>query len=108
MALTREFKSTVQARAMRDAAFRKALLREAVDCFLSGDVDTGKAVLRDLINATIGFLDLGRAMARPPKSLMRMLSAAGNPNARNLFQIVAILQKRERVRLKVRSSPVAA
>ena len=47
MALTRDFRETIQARARRDAAFRKALLREAIDCMLAGDVDTGKTVLRD-------------------------------------------------------------
>ena len=108
MALTRDFKLTVQARAKRDAAFRKALLREAIDTFLSGDVESGKAVLRDFINATVGFSRLGRTMHRSPKSLMRMLGPAGNPQAKNLFEIVALLQRRERVRLKVQSASTAA
>ena len=84
MALTRDFKETVQARVKRDAAFRKALLREAIESFLSGDVETGKAVLRDFINATVGFTKLGQAMHRSPKSLMRMLGPTGNPHAKNL------------------------
>lgn len=108
MALTRDFKVTVQARAKRDPAFRKALLREAVDTFLSGDVETGKAVLRDLINATVGFARLGQATRRSPKSLMRMLGAGGNPQAKNLFEIVAFLQRHERVRLRVHSGSTAA
>lgn len=59
MALTRDFKETVRARAQRDPAFRRALLQEGVECLLSGDVDVGKVVLRDYINATIGFEELG-------------------------------------------------
>jgi hypothetical protein len=55
MALTRDFKETIQERARRDAAFREALLKEAVDAMLSGDVETSKTVLRDYINATVGF-----------------------------------------------------
>ena len=55
MPLTRDFKETIQERARRDAAFREALLKEAVDALLSGDVETGKTVLRDFINATVGF-----------------------------------------------------
>ncbi len=47
MPLTRDFKETILERARRDAAFREALLREAVDALLSGDVETGKTVLRD-------------------------------------------------------------
>ena len=59
MPLTRDFKETIQARAERDPAFREELLREGVELLLSGDMDTGKAVLRDYINATIGFRELG-------------------------------------------------
>ena len=108
MALTRDFKETVQARVKQDAAFRKALLREGIECFLCGDVETGKTLLRDFINATIGFTKLGRAMGRSPKSLMRMLSPTGNPQAKNLFEIVALLQRREGLRFTVRSSARAA
>ena len=104
MTLTREFKETIQARARRDAAFRKALLREAVECFLSGDIETGKTVLRDYINATVGFEELGAILHRSPKSLMRMFGPSGNPQARNLFDIVAYLQEQEGVRLEVRSA----
>ncbi len=102
MALTRDFRDTVQARARRDAAFRKALLTEAIDCMLAGDVDTGKAVLRDYINATVGFAELGAATRKSPKSLMRMLGPEGNPQASNLFEIVAYLQEREGFRLTTR------
>ena len=108
MALTRSFKQTIQARVKRDPAFRKALLREAVESFLAGDVETGKSVLRDFINATIGFEKLGRATQRSPKSLMRMFGATGNPHAKNLFEIVAFLQRQEHVRLKVQSRSAAA
>ena len=55
MALTRDFKVTVQARVQADPAFRKALLREGIETLLSGDVDTGKAILRDYIKATARF-----------------------------------------------------
>ena len=103
MALTRDFKTTVKARVQRDPKFRKALLREAIESMIAGDVDTGKAVLRDYINATIGFPELAAAIGISSKSLMRMLAPAGNPTASNLFEIVALLQRREGVRLQVRS-----
>ena len=101
MPLTRDFKDTIQARVRRDPAFRRELLREGLQCFLSGDVETGKSVLRDYINATIGFAELAEATDHSAKSLMRMLSPSGNPQARNLFEIVEFLQRRERVRFKV-------
>lgn len=104
MTLTREFKQTVQAKARRDARFRLELLREGVELLLAGDVDTGKVVLRDYINATIGFDELAEAMQRSPKSLMRMLGPRGNPQARNLFELLATLQRKEQVRFKLRAA----
>ena len=68
---------------------------------LAGDVDTGKAVLRNYINATIGFQELGGLTAKSPKSLMRMFSPNGNPQARNLFKIIGYLQKSAGLHLKI-------
>jgi DNA-binding phage protein len=104
MALTRDFKRTIQARAQRDPAFRRELLREAVESFISGDVETGKTVLRDYIHATVGFNELAESTCHSPKSLMRMLGPAGNPQARNLFEIVRYLQRKEKVRFKVQAA----
>lgn len=50
--LTRDFNDTVQARIAGDAAYRTELLCEGVECSLSGDLDTDKAILREDINAT--------------------------------------------------------
>jgi DNA-binding phage protein len=101
MPLTRSFKETIQARVRRDAAFRKALLRESVESFLVGDLETGKAALRDYINATMGFGELAEVTHHSAKSLMRMLSPSGNPQARNLFEIVEYLQRKEKVHFEV-------
>jgi DNA-binding phage protein len=102
MALTRDFKETIRARVKRDPGFRKALLREGIDNFLSGDVETGKIILRDFINATVGFTELSNVTHRSAKSLMRMLGPNGNPQARNFFEIVAYLQEAEGTRFEVR------
>ena len=55
MPLTHDFKKTIRARAQTDQKFRQALLREAVESYLNGDLESGKAVLRDYVNATVGF-----------------------------------------------------
>ena len=101
MSLTRDFKETIKARIDRDPSFREELLKEGVECLLSGDVDTGKAVLRDYINATIGFRELGGLTEKSPKSLMRMFGPNGNPQARNLFEVIGCLQECEGLHLKV-------
>ena len=103
MSLTRDFKETIRARIERDPAFREELLKEGVESLLSGDVDSGKAVLRDYINATIGFQQLAGLTEKSPKSLMRMFGPNGNPQARNLFKVIGRLQDREGLRLKVQA-----
>lgn len=105
---TRRFSDTVRADLENSVEFRRALLSEAVTCMVSGDVETGKIVLREYVNGTVGFLKLGAAIGRSPKSLMRMLSPAGNPQARNLFEMIAYLQKIEGTVLEVRASKAAA
>ena len=90
-----------QARMQSDRKYRKELLREGVECLLAGDLDTGKGILRDYINATIGFDELSRRTKRPAKSLMRMLGPSGNPQARNLLEVINHLQKAEGVHFEV-------
>ncbi len=50
MPLTRDFRVTVRERIERDPGFREALLGEAAQCLLAGDVDVGKSILRDYVN----------------------------------------------------------
>jgi DNA-binding phage protein len=104
MPLRREFRETIKARAQGDPAFRAALLSEVMDLFLAGDVATGKVVLRDFINATIGFAALAEATGIPAKSLMRMVGSGGNPRADNLFAILRVLQERTGVQLTVQAA----
>lgn len=101
MPLTRSFKETIQSRIKEDPDFGRALFEEGVQCLLSGDLETGKAVLRNYINATIGFAELSGLTEKTPKNLMRMLGPNGNPQTRNLFRIIGCLQEREGVDLEV-------
>ena len=101
MPLTRDFRETVMARARRDPEFREGLLNEGIEALLNGEVDVGKALLREYINATVGFDELGRLTGKSSKSLMRMLGPQGNPQARNLFEVINQIQQHEGVRLHV-------
>ena len=92
MALTRDFKQTVVDRVNRDPAFAKALLDEAATLFLNGEPETARLILRDLVNATIGFEQLATMTDKPSKSLHRMLSPAGNPSMDNLAAIFQVMQ----------------
>ena len=105
MATTRDFNDTVRADLQNNAEYRRAFLREAVGCVVSGDVETGKSVLRKYINGTVGFVALGEAVGRSPKTLMQMLGPKGNPTITNIFDIVAYLQKVEGSALAVIDAP---
>ncbi len=101
MPVTKSFKDLVHRRLAQDPAFAEELLLEGLNTLLTGDVDTGKAILRDYIKATIGFEKLGEAIDTPAKSLIRMFGPLGNPQARNLFGVIGYLQKRAGVELHV-------
>lgn len=102
MGLTRDFKETIQARAVKDPAFRIALLEESINEFLTGDLYTAKALLRDYVNARISFEKLAKKTKISDKSLQRMLSDKGNPTTSNFCTLLQAIQKIERVNIGVR------
>ncbi len=106
MALTREFKETVAARMRNDPAFARALLDEAITLFVDGEPDSAKLVLRDLVNATLGFEALAEEIHKPAKSLHRMLSASGNPTMSNISAVFAAVKRA--LGVEVRAQVVAA
>jgi hypothetical protein len=101
MAKTKNFKELVQRHVQADRKFAEALLREGIDAMLSGDIDSGKTILRDYIKATVGFEKLGAATGAPPKSLIRMFGPRGNPQAKNLFTVLGYLQREAGVTLHI-------
>jgi DNA-binding phage protein len=103
MTLTRDFKETVNARVQREPEFAAALLDEAVSLFLNGEPEVARLILRDLVNATVGFEELAFETSKPSKSLHRMLSAKGNPTMDNLTTILNVLRKRLQVNIEVKT-----
>ena len=89
-------------------AFARRFFGRESRIFSRGDVETGKIIVRDFINATVGFSKLGGVSKRSAKSLLRMLGPGGNPQARNLFAMVAHLRQSEGVRFEVRSARLAS
>lgn len=100
MALTRDFKDTVVARVQSDPAFAQALLDEAITLFIDGEPDTAKLILRDLVNATLGFESLAKEIHKPAKSLHRMLSVSGNPTMSNISAIFAAMKRALKVEVQ--------
>lgn len=108
MPLTRRFRETIVRKVQDDPAFRLALIEEAVQNFLDGDVETALAQLRDVVNATIGFVALSVATGLPKTSLMRMVGAKGNPRAENLGKILQALGHHTGLHFVARAERVAA
>ena len=101
MALTRSFRDTVAARAKHDVAFRAALFEEAVQAFIDGHMDDARSLLRDCINATIGFERLSAVTHKTSKSLMRMVGPSGNPRLDSLAAIFRAIQSEGMVQAHV-------
>ena len=89
-------------RVERDPAFAKALLDEAATLFLQDEPKTARLILRDLVNATLGFEQLAALTDKPSKSLHRMLSPKGNPSMDNLAAIFGAMRTNLKVELEVR------
>ena len=107
MALTRDFKQTVTARVQGDPDFARALFDEAASLFLNGAPEIARMLLRDLVNATIGFERLATQTGKPAKSLHRMLSARGNPSMDNLATIFDVLRGALNAAIEVRAVEAA-
>jgi len=107
MVLTRDFKETIAERVRQDPDFAKALLEEAATLFLNGEPHTARLVLRDLVNATVGFEALAEATAKPAKSLHRMLSKNGNPTMDNLAAILHVVSRKLGVEIETHSIKAA-
>lgn len=107
MVITRDYKDTINERVDKDPAFTAALLDEAVTLFLNGEPDVARLVLRDLVNATVGFEALALEVDKPSKSLHRMLSARGNPTMDNLTKIIGMLREQLGLDIEVHTTPTS-
>ncbi|MGW8178513.1 MAG: helix-turn-helix domain-containing transcriptional regulator [bacterium] len=107
MPITKQFRKTILNRAENDAEFRRHMLIEAVNELLAGDLNAGKSLLRDYINATITFEGLAKRINKSSKSIHRMLGPRGNPRAENILEIIKVLQRHEHVTLQVRAKQAA-
>ena len=92
MPLTRDFRETVLEDMKDNPDFARAMLNEGIEALRAKEFAVGKSILRDYVNATLGFEKLSRKVKIPVKSLMRMLGPSGNPSMNNIFTIIAALE----------------
>ena len=103
MPLTRTFRETVMVRVQSDPAFRRELICEATSAFLDGDIETGKSILRDYLNATEVLPRIAKLLQKDDKSLRRMVGRKGNPTLKNFIELLHACQQEENIRFEVRA-----
>lgn len=101
MPLTKKFKDTVMARAKADKEFREELIIEATNALLDGDIDVGKSLIRDYLNATEAFSAVAEQLHKDEKSIRRMLGPSGNPTLKNFIGILKACGNSEHLHLKI-------
>ncbi len=102
---TKDYKETIKNRINQDPDFAQHLLDEAISLILNDEPETARLVLRDLVNATIGFEKLSEETQKNSKSLHRMLSVKGNPSMNNLTHIINALRKTLKVNYEIHAVP---
>ena len=75
---------------------------DAINALLAGELDEGRLLLRQYVNATIGFGELARRTGKADKNLIRTLGPSGSPTAANLFQFIQACMKAEGVTVAAR------
>lgn len=103
-ALTTDIRNTVKARIRNDDGFGNALFSHAVEVMLADDMATAKSVLRDYIDATIGFDELSEQSGLPVRKLLRMFQPSGNPRASEMFRVIGVLQQHQGIQLEVNTA----
>ncbi len=101
MPLKKDFKETVMARVKSDPSFGSELIVEATNAFLTGEMEIGKALLRDYLNATESIAGIAQELQINEKSLRRMLGPKGNPTLKNFLSLLKVCSSAERLTLQV-------
>ena len=96
MALTKEFKDTVM-ELCKDPEYRKALLHEALESYLEGDIAVGNSLIRDYLNGSQGFLEVSNSLQIKESGLRRMVGPVGNPTTKNFFLLFRTCLQRENI-----------
>lgn len=101
---SRAFLREARRLAEQDAPMRMALFGEALRALLVNDFVVLKKLLRMLIHCTVGFEPLAIELGYSSKSLLRMLSANGNPTTKNLMNILNAIGKHQAISLELFAS----
>lgn len=91
----------VRTLAKKEWPIRQSLFCDALRAFFIGAEDEGKKLLRDVVNASIGFERLANATGLSSKSIHRMLTKNGNPTSHNLFLLIRTICIKEGFEVRI-------
>lgn len=80
-----------------DREFLRAYIADAISSLFKNEHAVACLMLRDIVNATIGFPELAEKLGKKDKGkgLMQMLTKTSNPAVKNLFGIIAEIMEYE-------------
>lgn len=78
-----------------DKKLRIIHLREALNTLLNGESRVALLMLRDIINASIGFKQLAAKVGKSDKNLMGMLTENSNPTLESFLSIIKAIMEYE-------------
>jgi len=81
------------------------MLEGAVNALFQGEIDEGRILLRQYINATLGFAELGRRLDKDPKNIMRSLGPKGNPTLTNLMAMIQACASAQKMEIQAHVVP---
>ncbi|MBL6642698.1 MAG: transcriptional regulator [PS1 clade bacterium] len=99
--LTRDFREMVREDLRDNPEFRKEMLLGTLNCFLEGDEETGRSLVRNYIRADMGYKALSEKSGIHEKSLNRMFGPKGNPTLANAIKVLTTISEHEGIKLKV-------
>lgn len=99
--LARDFRESIYEDLKRDPALRQAMLVETINCFLTGDEETGRSLVRNYIRADLGYKALADKTKIHEKSLIRMFGPKGNPTLDNALSVLKAISEKEGIKLEV-------
>jgi|DeeseametaMP1786_FD_contig_21_1114878_length_1069_multi_8_in_0_out_0_2 DNA-binding phage protein len=80
-----------------DREFLKVHICHAITSLFNKEFSEGCLMIRDIVNATIGFKELSLKLNKSDKALMQMLAKSSNPTIENLFSIISAVLEHERL-----------
>lgn len=80
----------------KDREFLRHYLEETISSFFKNEQAVACLMLRDIVNATIGFPALAKKLGTTDKGIMQKLTKESNPSVKSVFSIIQSVLEHEK------------